>query len=155
LSTCRTGFEHEHVETFRCSVYSGSEAGWSRADDDQIADLLLIDRLVEAKAVGDLLIRWIAQHRGAANHDGDIVDADVELIEQLLLVPIAVEVDVAMRMPAAGKELPDTQRAGGMRRPDNCDRAILACDQVGATQDECAHQDRAQLGVGLNQREEA
>src|SRR6202008_1904292 len=103
----RTGFEHEHVETFRGSVASGSEAGWSRADDDQIAHLPLIDRLVEAKAVGNLLIRWIPQHRGAANHDGDIVDADVELIEQLLFVPVVIEVDVAMRMAVACEELPN------------------------------------------------
>jgi len=31
----------------------------------------------------------------------------VELIEQLLLVPIAIEVDVAMRMAVACEEIPD------------------------------------------------
>jgi hypothetical protein len=68
----------------------------------------LIDRFIEAKAIGDLLICWIAQHRFAAtNQDRDVRNADVETIEQMLNLIVAIKIDIGMRMTVADEKFFD------------------------------------------------
>ena len=57
-------------------------------------------------------------------------------------------------MAVAREELPDPQRAGGVIRADEHDVAEPARDQLDAAQDERAHQDLAELGVGLHERQQ-
>ena len=108
--------------------------------------------LVEAEAVGDLRVGRIPQHRvAAADQHRNVGGVDVKPIEQLLRVGIAIEIDVVERMAVARQELLDPQRAGAVRRADHDDVAEVARDQLEAAKDERAHQDLAQLGVGLHQ----
>jgi hypothetical protein len=52
------------------AAYGGRKTRWSAADDDDIAPVDVIDPLIEAETVGDLLIAGILQHRlAAADHD--------------------------------------------------------------------------------------
>ena len=49
-------FDHQHVESFGRAVDRGREPGRTRADDDHVAHVRPIDRLIEAEAVGDLRV---------------------------------------------------------------------------------------------------
>ena len=66
-------------------------------------------------------------------------------------VGVAIEIDVGERVAVAREELLDAQRARGVRRADQHDVADAVRDQLDAAEDERAHQDLAQLGVGLHQ----
>ena len=115
----------------------------------------LIDGVVEPEALGDLLIARVAQHGvAAADQHGHVGGADMKPIEQLLRLGVAIEIDVRVRMAVARQELLHPQRAGAMRRADHDDVAEAARDQLDAAQDERPHEDLAQLGVGLHQREQ-
>ena len=57
---------------------------------------------------------------------GTSADRDVEAIEQLLHVGVAIEIDVGVGMAVAGQELLDAQRAGAVRRADEHDVAEAA-----------------------------
>ena len=73
LPSGRVGFQHQHIQAFRRCVHCRRKAGRSRAYDDNIADLRLIDGVVEAKAVRDLFVAWVAKHYFAATyHNGDV-----------------------------------------------------------------------------------
>ena len=75
-------------------------------------------------------------------------------VEQLLRLGVVIEIDVVVRMSVARQKLLDPQRAGAMRRADEHDVAEAARDQLDAAQDERPHQDLAQLGVGLDERQQ-
>ena len=114
-----------------------------------------IDRLVEPKTIGDPLVARIAQHGLAtADEDRHIGGAHVKPIEEILRLRIGIEIDVGVRMAVAREELPDAQRAAAMRRSDDDDVADAARDQLGAAKNEGAHQDGAQLGVRLDERQQ-
>ena len=81
--------------------------------------------------------------------------ADPEPIEQRLHVGITVKVDVRIRMNVACQELLDTECPGAMSRADEDRIAESACDQLHPAKDERAHQDLADLGVGLHDRKQA
>ena len=116
---------------------------------------VVIDRLVEAETVGDLLIGRVPQHhRAAADHHRHVVDGDLEPIQQLLDVGITVEVDGRVGMAVARQELLDAERASGMARPDEHDVAEPVRDQLHPAQDEGPHEDLAQLAVGLHERQQ-
>ena len=152
LSAGRPPLEHQHVESFRGSIDRGGKARRAGAHDDEIADVDAIDRVVEPEAVGDLLIRGIFQDQLAtADQHGDVCRADVEAIEQHLRIGIAIEIDVGERMAVAGQEFACAQRAARMARADEDRVADPRRDELGAAQDERAHQDLAQLGVNLYQ----
>ena len=126
----------------------------ARPHDDQVADLSLIDRVVEAQRVGDLLIGRVAEHDFTArDHDGDVGGGDVEAIEQLLVAGIAVQVEYGVGMPVACEELADAERPLAMRGPEDDHVADAAGDQLYAPQDEGAHEDGARLTVGLDERQ--
>ena len=57
-------------------------------------------------------------------------------------------------MAVARQELLDAQRAGAMTRADEHDVAEPVRDQLHPAQDEGAHEDLAQLAVGLHQRQQ-
>ena len=51
--------------------------------------------VVEAEAVGDLLVGRVAQHDlAAADEDGHVRGGDVEAVQQVLDAGVAVEVEV-------------------------------------------------------------
>ena len=111
-----------------------------------------IDGIVEAKTIGDLLVAGIAQHDvTAANQHRDVGGADVKPIEQLLGVGVAIEINVVMRMPVAGQKLLHAKRAGAMQGSDHHHIAETARNELAAAQDKRAHQDFAQLRVGLDE----
>ena len=78
----------------------------------------------------------------------------MKLIEQLLRVSVAIEVDVVERMAVAGQELLHSERAGAVRRAKHDDIAKVARDQLETAEHECPHEDGAQLGVGLHEGEQ-
>ena len=110
---------------------------------------------MKPRHVGDLLVARVAEHRvAAADQHRHVGDRDVEPIEQRLDVRIAIEIDVGVRVAVARQELLDAQRARRVRRSDEHDVAEAARDQLHPAQDEGAHQDLAELGVGLHERQQ-
>src|SRR6478672_2964482 len=75
-------------------------------------------------------------------------------VEQLLRVRIAIKIDEVERMPIPRQELPDPERSGVVCGSDDHDPTPVARDQLEAPKNEGAHQDLAQLRIGLHQREE-
>ena len=117
--------------------------------------LCLINRLIEAKAIGDLLIRRIAKYRlSSTNHDRNVCDADVKTIEQMLNIGVAVKIDICVRITVAGQEFFNAQCSGGMPRADEHGVSNFMCDQLHSSEDERAHQSVAQLAVRLHQRQQ-
>src|SRR6185503_3801642 len=61
------------------------------------------------------------------------------------------EVDVFVRVAIARQKLFDAKRARGVNRPDEHDISGPQLDQLDAAEDEGAHQDLAEVGVGLHE----
>ena len=78
----------------------------------------------------------------------------MELVEQRLHVGVALDVDVPERVPVPGEELLQAERRRGVPRADDDRVAVPAREEPHAPQDERAHEDLAELGVGLHERAE-
>ena len=62
LSPRRVGLQHQNIQAFRSGVHGRRESRGSGADNDHVAYLGLVDGLVKAETVGDLLIGRTPQH---------------------------------------------------------------------------------------------
>ena len=87
----------------------------------------------------------------AADQDGKLFHGNLEPIQDFLNIGIAIEVDIRVRVAVARQELSNAQRAGGCLRSQNDGVTPASRDQLNASQDEGAHQDVANLDVGLDQ----
>ena len=155
MSSWRVRFEHQHIQSFRSGVHRGGKSRWSCAHDDHVAHLRLVDRLVEAQAIGNLLVGRIPQHRfPAADQHRHVGGGDLKPIEQILNVGIVVEIDVGVRMAVARQKFLDAKRPGTMVRADKHDIAEPVRDQFHPAQDEGPHDDLAELAVGLHERQQ-
>ena len=97
-------------------------AAWLSTVIHHVADLRLIEGLVEAEARGDLGIRRVPHDvLAVADHDGHVRRGHAEAVEQALDVGVRVEVQVRVGMPVPGEELADTQRRGAVDRSDEHD----------------------------------
>src|SRR5205085_12185093 len=86
-------------------------------------------------------------------HDRNIGGGHLKTIEQILTSGIAVEIDVRIWMRVARQKLSDAQRLRRIAGAEERDVAETAIDERDAAEDERAHEDLAQLGVGLDERE--
>ncbi len=156
LAAGRARLQHQDVEPLRGAVDGGGQPRGAGADDHQVAEPALVDLLVEAEAVGDLVVRRVPEHElAAADQDGDVPLRDVEVVEQLLHPLVVVEIDVRVGMAVAGEELPRPQRRGAEVRSQEHHVADPVRDQLQPAEDERPHEDVAELGVGLHEREQA
>ena len=115
----------------------------------------MIDGRVEAEALGDPLIGRVPEHRvPTTDQNGHVGDAHVEAIEKLLDAGVVVEVDIRMGVAVPREELLDAQGARGVTRPHYHHVAQAVRDQLRPAKDERAHEDVAQLAVGLHEGEE-
>ena len=154
LAARRVRLEHENVEPFGRAVDRGREPGRAGADDHQVAHVRLIDRVVEAEALGNLGVGRVPEHDLAAAHQHRHVrDGDPEVIEQRLNVGLAVEIDVGVGVAVPGEELLDPERARRVHRSDQHRVAEAAADQLHPPENERPHQDLAELGVVLHERQ--
>src|SRR5262249_33248567 len=120
LPSRRVRFKRENIKSFRRAVHSRRKARRSGAYNNQVADLCLVNRLVEAKTIGELLIGRVAKYDLAVtDHNRYVSRADLEMIQQLLHVGVAVEVDRRIRVSVTGQELFDAKRPRTMTRPDD------------------------------------
>ena len=155
LSARRHRLEHQHVEAFGGGIHRRRQAGRSGADDHHVAQVCLVDDLVETQTVRDLLVGRIFQRRSVATDDhGHVVDGHVKPIEQVLRAGLALEVDVLIGMAVPRQELLDSKRARRMIGSNQHDIADALRDQLHPAEDERPHQDFAQLAVGLHQRQQ-
>ena len=144
--------QHHDIEAFRRTVHGRREPRGSSPDDDQVPDLGVINRLVEAKTVGDLPMRGVPQHHlTTADDDRHVVDSDLETIQQRLGTGIPVEVDGGVRMAVARQERLDAECASRMTRSDEHNVAegwsviVKGIARMLRTDDETAEAERAQL----------
>lgn len=108
LSPRRVRFQHQHIKSLRRPVHGRCEARRSAANNNHVTKLCLIDRVVEAEAICDLLIGWVSKrYLIAANHNRHIRSGDVEMIQQILDTVVMVKVDVRVRMAVARQKLFD------------------------------------------------
>ena len=153
LPAGRVRLEHEDIEPFGCGVDGRRQAGRPRADDDDVAQLLLVDGLVEAEAACQLTIRGVLVDRTAvADRHGHLVRLNAEAIEQGFRVRIALEIEIGVWMTVACEELLDAQRVRRVRRAHDDHVAGLMGDQLDAAQDKRPHEDIAEFAVRLQER---
>jgi len=69
-------------------------------------------------------------------------------------IGLSVEVDVRVRMSVPDQEFLDAQRTGAVGGTNKDHIAVAAGNQLHAPEDERPHEDFAQLGVGLHERQE-
>jgi hypothetical protein len=86
-----------------------------------------------------------------ADEEGNVVDGQGESVEKRLHRRILVDVQVDVRLPVAGEELPDAKRAGRVRRSNQHRVALRRGDERHAPEDEGPEKDLAQLRVGLDE----
>src|SRR6185295_17711826 len=112
----------------------------------------LVDRLVQTEAVRDLLVGRVPKDDvPTADHYRHILDRHPKPIEQLLDVRITIEVDEGVWMPVARQEFFDAEGTGRVQRADEYRVAKPPCDEFVPSQNERAHQDLAEFGVGLHE----
>jgi hypothetical protein len=153
LAAGRARFEHKDIEPFGRCVYRGSQPRGACAHDDEVPDPVVVDLLIHSQTRGHLFIAGILEHRRApAQHHGHVVGADVKTIQQILHARVRVHVEVDVGKGVSRQELLQTQRPRGMARAQQDDVARLRGDQPDAPEDESAHEEFAEFGVGLNDR---
>lgn len=104
-------FQDQHVEPFGGRIHGGGQSRRAGSHDHDIADVRLVDGVVEAEAIGDLPVGRVAQHhRAAADQDGNVGLGHPKAIQQLLYVGVALEVEVGVGVAVAGQEFPGAER---------------------------------------------
>src|SRR5258708_29927305 len=78
----------------------------------------------------------------------------MKVIKGLLRHRIAVEIDERRWMGIAREELANLERARRIHRTEDQDVAEALVEEHGSPEDECAHEDRAQVRVGLDEGEQ-
>src|SRR5205807_6078189 len=79
LAPGRGRLHDQDIQSFRCPVHGRRQPRWSRPDDDEVADMGLIDGVVEAQGVGDLLIGRVTERVIAArDHHGPLAAVEWE-----------------------------------------------------------------------------
>src|ERR1700731_4827781 len=134
--------QDEDIEPFRRTIYGRGQARWPRTDDYHVTHTRLVDRLVQAETVRDLLIGRVPKDDVAtAYHHRHILDRHAKPIEQLLDVRITIEVDEGIWMPVARQEFFDAERSGRVQRADKYRVTKPTRDEFGGAQNEGAHED--------------
>ena len=106
-----------------------------------------IDRGVEADTVGNLLIARILERDAATDHDRNVCGVETMAV-------VRIQIDVGIWIAVARQKFFDSKSPGGVVRTDKHDVSNMLLDQLRPTQDEGAHQDFAQLAVGLHNRQQ-
>jgi hypothetical protein len=76
------------------------------------------------------------------------------MVQQLLDVPLAIEIDLRVGMAVTYEEVAYPERPGAMVGTDEDDVANPAADELGPAEHERAHEHVAQLGIVLDQGQE-
>ena len=117
--------------------------------------LRLVDRVVEAETISDVAIARIPQNDlAAADNYRDIGDGDPKSIQKLLNAGVTIEVDVLVRMAVARQEFLNAKRFLRVYGSDQNDVADATRDQPRPPQQKRAHEDLAQIGVCLHDRQQ-
>ena len=144
--------QYKNIQAFRCAVHGSCESRWSGADDDHVAYLGLVDGFVKAEAVGNLLNGRIPQHHVAtADHHRHIRGGHVKLVQQTLNIGVTVKIDIGVWMAVARQEFFNAECTRAMIRPDDDDISEPLRNQLDSADNECPHDDLANLAVGLHQ----
>src|SRR6202521_5147441 len=127
--------QDEDIESFRRTIDGRGQARWSRTDDQHVTHTRLVDRLVQAETLRDLLIRRVPKDDVAtADHHRHILDRHAKPIEQLLDVRITIEVDEGVWMPVARQEFFGANRTGRVQRADKYRVTKPTRDEFGRAQ---------------------
>src|SRR5205823_6142234 len=110
-----------------------------------------LDLHVEAETSCDFRIAGIAKHAlAAADQDGNLLQANLEMIEKLLDAWVPIHIEVRVRMAITREKGLQPQCVSRMSRPHQQNVAPRFGDQRATAQKESAKEDFAQLGIGLH-----
>src|SRR5262249_38119531 len=117
--------------------------------------LCLVEGLVKAEAVGNLLNGRIPQHHLApADHHRHIRNSHMKVVQQTLNIGVTVEINKRVWMAVAYQEFFDAECTGAMIRPHHDDISKPLGDQFYSAGNESPHDDLADLAVGLHQSDQ-
>ena len=155
LSSGRVRFQHQDIQSFRCSVHGRRKSCGTCSNDDNVAQLGLIYRIIEAQAFSELFIGRIPKHQLASTDDHrHVVYGNVKTIQQRLDAGIPVEINVRIRVVVACQKFLDAKRARGMSRAEQHGISIATSNQLHTPENECSHDNLAQLAVGLHEAQQ-
>ena len=78
----------------------------------------------------------------------------MKAVEQLLCIRLAIEVDVGVGMAVPGQKFLHPESACAVRRTDEDGIPVAAGNHLDTPENECPHEDFAQLCIGLYKREQ-
>jgi len=153
LAAGRERLDDAHPQTFRGGIDGGRQAGGTGAHDYQIIEPAVIELRIDAEAFGDVAVAWVAEHvLAAADDHGNVIRPDMKALEQRRHIGIALDIDVVKGLRIARQERLQAQRIRRMPRTEQQDLAPAAAYERHATQNERAHQQLAELRIGLYER---
>ncbi len=140
-----------HVEALRSSVHRRRKARWARPDDQQVVHSVVADLGIQPEVLGNFTItRVFANPLTVPDDDRHVFGPDCEALEHAPNVRVAFEIDVEKRITVAREKFTQPQRVRRIARADEHDVAVAGRQHAHSSQDEGAHEQFAQLGVGLH-----
>ena len=151
LAAGRDRLQHAHVQPLRGRIDRRAQPGRPRPDDHQIMNPRVVEQRIDAERFSDCGVAWIPEDLvAAADDDGNVLEPDMKSVEQRLHLGVALDLEVGVGVAIAGEKLPQPQRVGRMARPEKHHVGVFIGYQCNPTQDERAHEQLAQLRVGLH-----
>src|SRR6516225_5833192 len=139
---------HQRRQALGSCIHRGGETRWAGADDNDVIDLVRVDRFDEPDAAGEFDIARIAQQLSiGTKNDRQFASVDMKAIDQGLRTRIGLWVEPLMRVPVAGKKALEAQNIGMIRAADDHRPAGTPIEKADTAQDQGAHDAFAQLGL--------
>src|SRR6266566_792468 len=155
LSSGRVRLQHQDIQSFRCSVHGCRKSCGTCSNDDNVAQLGLIDRIIEAEAFSELFIGRIPKDQLASTDDHrHVVYGNVKTIQQRLDAGVSVEINVRIRVVISCQKFFDAKRARRMSRAEQHGISVATSNQLHAPENERTHNNLAQLAVGLHKAQQ-
>src|SRR5215472_7993787 len=94
--------QHQRRQALGSCIHRGGETRWAGADDNDVIDLVRVDRFDEPDAAGEFDIARIAQQLSiGTKNDRQFASVDMKAIDQGLRTRIGLWVEPLMRVPVA------------------------------------------------------
>ena len=156
LAAGRDAFQHHGLQPFRRRVHRRRQACRAGADHRHVVHQRGVQRLGQPQRVGQRHVAGVAQHAVARRRDDhrQVAGLQVEAVEEAAGIGVGLGVQHAVRVAVARHEALQPLHVARMPGPNQHDAALRVLDEADAAQDEGAHDDLADVGLGGHQAAE-
>ena len=151
LAAKRAAVEDRDTQAFRSRIHRARESRRTRADDGDIEDFAVRQRIHHSEIAGERVFVGREQDRAVgAEHEHVVVRASV-LREQRRHRGVVTRVDRVVGLTIAAEKVLQPMEVRGLRRTDQNGAAPSGLDQPDAAQDQRPHDPLAELRFGHDQ----